>query len=356
MLTAARRSAVFLAIASRSYASREWTRQELAAFVRTPQDTSRLFAVECLPLGVGEVYPVPLQEHHRMAFWRALSPNSSTPIVLSLTLDPAAFQQRIHDLAEQIRNQLLTLKRTTPSPGLNSSLRTSLVSEDNLPRQTNYRRVLLAQVTDDLEDERDQLRRYLEQFGASILPTGTYPQGGDAFKAAFDADLSQATLFVQLLSRQAGRAPPDLDEGYTRFQYQAAAARGMEIVQWRRPDLDVDNVTNSQHRELLTAETVIATGLETFKAEVLRRATPSPQQKLVRSSLVFIDADKDDTVIAKALQLEFSRHNFPAVVPTLDGAAEDVRADLEENIVECDALVLVYGQTTPVWVRGQLRL
>jgi hypothetical protein len=33
-----------------------------------------------------------------------------------------------------------------------------------------------------------------------------------------------------------------------------------------------------------------------------------------------------------------------------------VRADLEENIVECDALVLVYGQTTPVWVRGQLRL
>jgi hypothetical protein len=33
-----------------------------------------------------------------------------------------------------------------------------------------------------------------------------------------------------------------------------------------------------------------------------------------------------------------------------------VRVDLEENIVECDALVMVYGETTPVWVRGQLRL
>ena len=71
---------------------------------------------------------------------------------------------------------------------------------------------------------------------------------------------------------------------------------------------------------------------------------------------MFIDADRDDTEIARALQLEFSRHNFPVVVPTLDGPAEQVRADLEENIIECDALVLVYGQTTPVWVRGQQRL
>src|SRR5947208_1537839 len=56
ILTAAHRSAVFLAIASRSYASRDWTRHELAAFVRIPEDTSRLFAVECLPLGEGEFY------------------------------------------------------------------------------------------------------------------------------------------------------------------------------------------------------------------------------------------------------------------------------------------------------------
>ena len=43
-------------------------------------------------------------------------------------------------------------------------------------------------------------------------------------------------------------------------------------------------------------------------------------------------------------------------VPILQGSSEEVRLDLEENIVECDALVMVYGETTPVWVRGQLRL
>jgi hypothetical protein len=47
---------------------------------------------------------------------------------------------------------------------------------------------------------------------------------------------------------------------------------------------------------------------------------------------------------------------MPTVVPTLEGLAEEVRADLEENLTDCDAFVLVYGDTTPLWVRGQLRL
>ena len=71
---------------------------------------------------------------------------------------------------------------------------------------------------------------------------------------------------------------------------------------------------------------------------------------------MFIDADRDDIEIARALKQEFSLHKLSVVVPTLDGPAEQVRTDLQENIVDCDALVLLYGQPTPIWVRGQLRL
>lgn len=295
-----------------------------------------------------------------MCFWRALGSNNPTPIPLSLTLDPAVFTQRIHDLAEQIRNQLMAL-RQAPQPAIHPPSATGTAAVQlSVQQQRKYRPVLLAQVTDDLDEERDQVRRYLGQFGVTVLPDETYPQGGEAFKAAFTADLARAGLFVQLLSRQAGRAPPDLREGYTQFQHQAAAAAGIDIVQWRRPDCDPASVANLAHRELLAGETVIATGLEALKAEVLRlTALPLPGSaapKASRSSLVFIDADRDDRDIAKALQAEFSRHKFPVAIAALDGPAEEVRADLEDNIVECDALVVVYGQTTPVWVRAQLRL
>lgn len=191
-----------------------------------------------------------------------------------------------------------------------------------------------------------------------MVPAGMYPQGGDAFKAAFQGDLERADLFVQLLGAYTGRTPPDLAEGYTWFQHAAVRAQRIEILQWRRPDLDPDSVSNPRQRELLKGEAVVAIGFESFKAEVVRRATEpaAPRTRETRSSLVFIDADKDDVGIAKTLQSEFSKYKFAAIVSSLAGAAEEIRADLEENLIDCDALVLVYGETSPIWVRGQLRL
>jgi hypothetical protein len=72
--------------------------------------------------------------------------------------------------------------------------------------------------------------------------------------------------------------------------------------------------------------------------------------------MVFVNADKDDLDIAKLLQSEFNKHQFTTALPTLTGAAEEIRADLEANLLDCDALLVVYGQTSPIWVRGQWRL
>lgn len=212
-------------------------------------------------------------------------------------------------------------------------------------------------LTEDLDEERELVRSYLEQSGVPIAPLTTYPQGGSAFKTSFQADLEQADLFVQLLSVSAGRTPPDLPEGYTRFQHAAASGKGIGVLQWRQPGLDPEAVANAQHRELLKGGTVMAVGLEAFKAEVVRHARKrvAPPKK-AKSSLVFLDADKDDEDIAKLLEREFSSHQFATALPTLAGAAEDIRADLEENLLDCDALVLVYGQASSIWVRGQLRL
>lgn len=362
MLTEARRSAVFLAIASRSYAKREWTQEELRAFIRAPQDTARLFAAECLPLDNSEAYPAPLQEHKRTQFWRI--DQGKTPMALSVSLDAEAFRRRIHDLAEEIRNQLVKM-RAAPAVARKGAAPLSAAppeagrTEPSLP--SKYCEVLLAQVTDDLDDERDQLRRYLEQFGVTVLPAENYPQGGEAFKTAVAADLAQTGLFVQLLSKTAGRAPPDLPEGYARCQYEAASAQRIKMALWRRPDLDLESVTNPRHSALLSADTVIAVGFENFKAEVLRLAelpTAAPAPKASRAAMVFIDADKDDTGIAQTLYQEFKRNNVPANFLTVDAEQlpDAVREELEENIVECDALVVVYGETEPRWVRGQLRL
>jgi hypothetical protein len=358
-----RNSAVFLAIASRSYALRPWTQQELDFFVCSSSDPKRLFVVECLPLDGDQSYPRPLDNHKRMQFWRIDAPHSATPMPISPSFESAAFLARVHDLAEQIRLKLLALgaaaPRSPPAGAPNGVVPHVGHSAVSPPPDPNLRRVLLAQVADDLEEERDQVRRYLEQFSVPVVPDDTYPQGGDDFKLEFMADLNRADLFVQLLGQSPGKRPPDLPEGYMWFQYEAALQCGLSVLQWREPGLNVEGVGTPGHRSLLTGQYVMATGLESFKAEVLRRAREKPQpgaEAKSRPGLIFINADQRDSDVAKTMLRELKRHNLSTIMPTYSGPSEEVRADLEENLTECDALVLVYGDTSPLWVRGQLRL
>ena len=159
LLAAARDSAVFLAIASRSYAMRDWTKRELDAFVRGADDLHRLFAVECLPLDDGEVYPAPLQDHKRVEFWHVNSPHSQTAMPLSAALDPLQFHRRIHDVADQIRRQLGLLRTASAKVAPPAAHADRTLPAPAGPQRT----VLLAQVTEDLEVEREQVRRYLER-------------------------------------------------------------------------------------------------------------------------------------------------------------------------------------------------
>jgi hypothetical protein len=256
LLKAVERSALFLAIGSPSYIARDWPRQEFQTFLERTPDPSRLFLVECLPLSDGETYPRPLDSYARLAFWK-MAGTRHIPLPCSPTVDAAEFQPLIHSLAADIRAKLLSVK----------VLAAPTRPEGRGVLADARKVVLIAQATDDLETEADQLRRYLQQYENEIevLPRACYPQGGDAFRIAFGNDLAHAALFVQLLGPRAGRVPPDLCEGYTRYQCETTKASGIEMLQWRHPELDLASVTDPTHAAMLSAETVIACGLETFK-------------------------------------------------------------------------------------------
>jgi len=221
----------------------------------------------------------------------------------------------------------------------------------------------LAQVTEDLDEDRSQVRRYLEQFGLAILPASTYPQGGPDFGRAFEADLAKASAFVQLLSR-VGRCPPDLAQGYARYQYEAALKETgrrpkFTTLLWRRHDLDLAALAPDD-KALLSVPEVRAMGLEQFKAEVVRQIEeanapekPDRRPKPAGDINVFINADREDLDLAQALQQDFRRHGCAATLPLFEGDARELTDDLEENIVWCNALALVYGRVRPRWIRSQ---
>ncbi len=355
LLDAAQKSAVFLAIASPAYSKRDWTRQELAAFCRTDDPLKRLFAFEYFPLAEGDAYPEPLQSHRREPFWKRLDGGRSVCVPLAVD-EPLVFP-KIMEQADLIHREF---KRLNAAAASAAPVTPAEVRGDEAKDV-----VFLAQTTDDLEEERDGVRRELEQYGYLVVPSHDYPQGGIDFRNAVAADLDpsryggRTPLFVQLLGPRPGRRPADLPEGYPRAQFDLASSMNCHTMLWHRSDLDIDTVADQEHRALLRGEHVVASGLEAFKADIRRKleerqkkAPPPPPA----DKIVFINANQNDREAATRFIEEFGRRKLPAFAPLFEGSAEDVHADLKEKITDCDVLVLLYGKAPLSWVHSQARL
>ncbi len=363
LLSATRKSAVFLAIGSPSYVSQKWPGRELAAFVEKHGDLERLFLVELLPLNTEQRYPPPLDENIHFDFWKPSGPRN-IPVPLSIHADNEQYNTLIHTLAADLAKKLLSMRllpnlaKVAPTQSASSARLGFPNGQPDGQPGTRRKAVLLAQSTEDVEDELEQLRSYLLQYGdeVSIVPQTGYPQGGADFKAAFQDDLANADLVVQLLGKRIGRMPPDLPQGYTRYQCELAKSSRVPLLQWRRPDIDPEACNDPAYQTILKSETVIASGFEAFKVQLLkeiRKGKEPPRQ--VKSSTVFINADDKDMEIAKEVERECLCNALPAILPMTGSSSEAIRRDLEENLIDCDVLVFIYGDTTQDWIRGQLR-
>jgi hypothetical protein len=211
-------------------------------------------------------------------------------------------------------------------------------------------------VTDDLETERNNVRRYLDQAGVDVVPQAWYSQEPNAFRRAVEGDLARAELFVQLLSDTAGKKPPDVPLGYPRFQLDLAIVAGKPVLQWRSPSVEVAAIEDADHRRMVESATVHAEGLEDFKDEIRRRLFDRPvlSQQRKPSAFVFVDMESSDHALAEEVCQSLDRYDAEYALPIQSEDPAENRRDLEENLSECDALVVIYGSTTVKWVRHHL--
>jgi hypothetical protein len=215
--------------------------------------------------------------------------------------------------------------------------------------------VFLAEVTDDLEPQRDNVKRYLDQQGMDILPANLYPRDAAQFQEAVDRDLARCMLFVQLLSGVVGKKPSGTSMTYARLQYERAQHASKPILQWRSRDLDISTSADADHKALLGLNTVLAVGIEEFKREIQKRAFYRPPSREPVHAFVFVNMEASDRSMADAVCKVLDQHGAEYILPLQGGKASDIREDLEQNLLDCDGVIVIYGCTTVKWVREQLR-
>jgi hypothetical protein len=71
--------------------------------------------------------------------------------------------------------------------------------------------------------------------------------------------------------------------------------------------------------------------------------------------MVFINADGADLDYARHMRDEFVRNGFFATIPLTNPGQGEFQDFLRENLLDCDAFVLLYGNATHVWADRNLR-
>jgi hypothetical protein len=340
-------TATLLIILSPGYLASEWCHRERQAFLKLVQGRrdagSQVFVVYCDKLDRSSVpaeladligYPFWIQEQEGKA-----SRTLGVPVPTAAELE---YYNRVNQLGHELSQELKRLRAVAAGAASASEGPT----------------VFLAEVTDDLESRREEVRRYLSQAGLNILPQTYYLRDDPAaFEQAMTPDVARCKVFVQLLSPFAGHKPPTLPKGYPGLQHELAQRANLPILQWRSRDLDVGSVENPAQRALLECETVRACGIEEFKEAIIEEARRPPCAAPVRpkNELVFVNSDSPDRELAQEVTKLLLQEGVGYSMPLATGSPEEIRTDLEENLLTCDGLLLIYGATTASWVRSQLR-
>lgn len=348
-------SALFLVVLSPGYLASQYCMQELRAFVERRTDTveQRIFVICKDPVDeTSEVFPPQILDLRKYQFW--ITDSEHKPRVLGWPLpqndmpqDRQFYYPKIGDVAADISAKLNELKRASGSNGASISV---------TPSQNYDSYVLLAEVTDDLDARREEIRRYLNQQGIGTLPTGSYRLDRTEFERSICADLDRCAGFVQLLGPIAGKAPPDVPEGFGRLQFELASKRNIPVLQWRSPELGADEATSLAHRQFLMSASVRAMPFEDFKRNIVEAIVKNEPAKSEKSHFLFVNAAPIDMAQAKAIvsnlddSLEWEMPLYEA-----DAKAEAIQNEIEPQLVDCDALVVIYGKAGVKWVVSQLQ-
>lgn len=227
--------------------------------------------------------------------------------------------------------------------------------------------VYLAETGYDLADDRERLRRELQQFGHTVLPDAALPYTPE-YAERVKADLARSRFSIHPIGATRGVVPSGADErDIVELQYALAGEEaqrrpGFTRVPWMPPGLQVsDPHVAAFSGALQDDQHLLVCSLEAFKTSLsnLLTAEPQPPPKPAApagsTASVYLVRDASDAGAAKSYADWLLDKGLEVVLSALEGDECALREDHEENLKLCDAVLIYNGHTEELWRRAKIR-
>jgi hypothetical protein len=366
LLERLRHVATLVSVVSPRYLKSEWTRKELSEFWKAADqqgdvflhDKARIFKVIKTPVPL-DMYPPELQTILGYEFFK-VDPDTGKVHELDEIFGPEAqrdFWLKLDDLAHDICCLLETLQGPVAEP----------VEEKGA--------VYLAVTTLDLKEEREEIKRDLQQHGYMVFPDRQLPLVASEAQTMIREDLTQCQMSIHLIGKSYGAVPEGGEESLLVIQNELAIQRcaqgDFSRLLWIPPGLRVEDERQCKFIEQLRMDSRVPKGsdlmetplddLRTVCQERLKDAK-KPAHKLSGLTAdaesfarLYLIYDSRDAEIASPWAEFLFEQGLEVIRPLFEGDEAEIRSYHEENLCNCDGALILYGSANECWLRRKLR-
>jgi hypothetical protein len=362
--------AALISVVSPRYIKSEWTRRELTEFSKAAeqqggvrvQDKARIFKVLKTPVPI-EAHPVELQSLLGYEFFK-VDPDTGRVHELDEVFGADAqreFWIRLDDLAHDICGMLEMLEGSGAQASASSS--SAPVS------------IFLAEATSDLREQREAIKRDLQQHGYTVLPSRSLPLVADELRTAVREDLARCRMSIHLVGKTYSFVPEASSQSLIEIQNELAIERGdqgsFSRLLWIPPGLQVEDQRQRSVIEQLRTDPriqygadLLETPLEDLRTVVQDRLKqpaapaepPSPQTVTgTNHGQLYLIYDQRDADLATPWADYLFEKKFEVIRPVFEGDEAEIREYHEENLCNCDGALILFGTASEVWLRRKLR-
>ena len=383
-----KRVAVLVSVVTPRYLKSEWTLRELTEFFKAAEaqgglkvrDKARVFKVLKQPVPLDKI-PQELRAILGYEFFKT-DPDTGKVRELDEVFGPDAqrdFWLKLDDLAHDLVALLEALEEDAQlAPFVPDQMQQvasagtgapPAVAPPTVARATVY----LAETTSDVREQRESLRRDLQQHGFRVLPEQPIPHEADEAMAAVQDALAQSRLAIHLLGKNYGLVPEGATQSLAELQYELATVRSTQgrfsRLLWIPPNLQVDDTRQRTLLDRVRMDPRIGTHADLLETsfEELRTAAqdwlerdlaPAPVAAAPDSGaapqVYFVADQRDADRIVPWCDALFDQH-LEVIQPIFDGDEAELRAFHEETLSSCDACLIFYGAGNELWLRRKLR-
>jgi hypothetical protein len=362
-------AAILVSVVSPRYVRSPWTTRELKEFCQaaeqqggvTIRDKCRIFKVLKTPVPLDEQTPQ-LRAVLGYEFF-GMDPATGNFREFDEEFGPEyrqKFLMKLDDVAQEMKEllEIVEGRETVEAPA-----------------DSDGDAIFLAVTTHDVQDERDAVRRELQQRGYTVLPARELSLVGAEVEAAVRGDLARCAMSIHLIGNRYSLIPENSTTSLVEIQHELAIERGEQggftRLVWIPPNVQVTDPRQLEVIERLRMDprmgpgadlletpldelrTVIHDTLEPRRALKTTPAAPSgaPETTKVDVPSVYLVYEQTDTAVVTPWADFLFDQGLDVVHPVFGDTESQVRACHEESLRTADGVVIFAAAAQPLWLR-----